>query len=173
MSIITHDQWSLPWNAIDHTWSVLINGLYRDPYPLYGQCPNTCALIWMGLPLLLLLGDTASAYQLYQGSRNNDNAPVKKETVKKSPSTVQVLTIGNILIGETPSGRYITCLSGGASSSGRNRLPVKRTDTHTQASRCQLLVLLTGTQSQLAVALCMICEKLGVWLPWRRSRRLE
>ena len=31
MSIITHDQWSLPWNAIDHTWSVLINGLYRDP----------------------------------------------------------------------------------------------------------------------------------------------
>ena len=34
MSIITHDQWSLPWNAVDHTWSVLINGLYRDPYTL-------------------------------------------------------------------------------------------------------------------------------------------
>ena len=34
MSIITHDQWSLPWNAVDHTWSVLINGLYREPYPI-------------------------------------------------------------------------------------------------------------------------------------------
>ena len=29
---ITQDQWSLLWNAVDHTWSVLINGLYREPY---------------------------------------------------------------------------------------------------------------------------------------------
>ena len=29
---IVIDQWSLLWNAVDHTWSVLINGLYHDPY---------------------------------------------------------------------------------------------------------------------------------------------
>ena len=31
---IAQDQWSLLWNAVDHTWSVLINGLYREPYPI-------------------------------------------------------------------------------------------------------------------------------------------
>ena len=29
---IVIDQWLLLWNAVDHTWSVLINGLYHDPY---------------------------------------------------------------------------------------------------------------------------------------------
>ena len=38
ISIITHDQWSLPWNAVDHTWSVLINGLYCDPYFVHIFC---------------------------------------------------------------------------------------------------------------------------------------
>ena len=29
---IVEDQWSLLWIAVDHTWSVLINASYREPY---------------------------------------------------------------------------------------------------------------------------------------------
>ena len=30
--MIVEDQWSLLWNAVDHTWSVLITASYREPY---------------------------------------------------------------------------------------------------------------------------------------------
>jgi len=34
--MIVEDQWSLLWNAVDHTWSVLITASYHEPYR--GEC---------------------------------------------------------------------------------------------------------------------------------------
>ena len=56
---IVEDQWSLLWNAVDHTWSVLINASYREPYhigctfrqtcPLFGEFINYVKLLQVSL----------------------------------------------------------------------------------------------------------------------------
>ena len=46
--MIVEDQWSLLWNAVDHTWSVLITASYHEPYLLCTLGPSSTLVVGLG-----------------------------------------------------------------------------------------------------------------------------